>query len=228
MIRSILVCCLAAFLLSGGVAYATPISITNASFENPIDTGAQPRAVTGWTQVGGASNSGVWNINAFPFGFWSVGAPDGSQIAFLSAAPQPGTPASIYQVLGDSVLANEMYTLSGYVGSPRGFGGVTGNGLTQYTVALYDNSTNTLLNSMSGTGPEGSFAPFSLTFNSFAAGGALEVRLSSNQAQTGFDAIALDASPIPGGGAAVPEPASLLLFGTGLAAAGARRWRKSR
>jgi hypothetical protein len=203
MKRTVFAMLVGAVVLSGGVAQAVPISIVNFGFEAP-DIGTTSSVITGWTQTGGGS--GVWDINAFPAGFWSVPAPQGSQVAFLSNAPSPGTAATISQVLAANQLANTTYTLTGSVGEPIGF-----SAGTIYTVALFGGGN--LLQQITGTGPAGSFSTFTLTYNSLVADGPLEIRLSSNQAQVAFDNIQLDASSTL---ASVPEPASLLLLGTGL------------
>jgi len=180
---------------------ATSITILNAGFESP-DTTSVTTPPTSWNVSGGGA--GVWDINAFPAGFWSVGAPEGTQIAFISSAPHPGTAAALSQVLGDSLLANTIYTLSGYVGHPIGFDtsdGTPGGLPTIYTASLY--AGGNLLGSTSGTGPSGTFTTFNLNFDSTGSafvGLALEVRLESNQAQTGFDAISLQAQGVPDGG----------------------------
>ena len=73
---------------------------------------------------------------------------------------------------------------------------------TVYTVSLLA-GTNVLA-STSGTGPEGSFATFSVTFNSNGSsflGQSLEIVLLT-RAQTAFDAIALT------GQSSVPEPSA--------------------
>ena len=74
------------------------------------------------------------------------------------------------------------------------------------------------------TGPEGSFIPFQLTFNSLGSafiGQALQIRLSSSQAQSAFDAIQLDGV----GPTIVPEPSTAaLLLGGALLWKGTRRF----
>jgi hypothetical protein len=96
------------------------------------------------------------------------------------------------QVLSDTLVANSTYTLSGVYGHPRNF-----QAGTVFTAELFAGTT--LLASFSGTGPEADFAPFFLSYysGSSPAPGLLEIRLSSNQAQTGFDKIALT---VPDGG----------------------------
>jgi len=190
--------------------HAASIPILNAGFENPTDDGSNPRAINDWTSSQ-ANEAGIWNINQYPYGFWNVNAPEGNQIAFISVAPHVGVANTISQVLGATLSANSVYHLSGYVGHPLGYdtsdGTPTGTP-TVYTVALWANGN--LLNSLSGTGPAGSFTTFDLAFDSTGSafvGQTLEIRLSSNQAQTGFDAIALS---VPDGGM------TAMLLGIGL------------
>lgn len=177
-------------------ARATTITIVNASFEDPAVPGATYVQPSGWVLDGGGG--GVWNLTSnlggCPGTCWNTTlAPDGTQIGWLSVGPQPGTPASLTQTLSDTLLANSTYTLTGYVGHPNNF--QVG---TVWTAELIAGST--VLASASGSGPAGSLAPFTLSYfsgSSPAVGETLQVRLSSNQAQTGFDAIALS---VPDGG----------------------------
>lgn len=197
---------------------ASSITILNAGFESPT-TGSTATPVTSWTLLGGGGG-GTWNIISYTLGYWTVPAPQGMQVAWLSDAPHPGTPATLSQVLGAVLTANTVYTLSGYVGHPIGFAtidGTPGGAPTIYTASLYA-GTN-LLASTSGTGPSGTFAPFSFVFNSAGSpfiGQALQIQLSSNQAQTSYDAISLTT---PDGGMTV------LLLGMGLASLGLIRRR---
>ena len=198
----------AALLIWNCPTHAGSIPIVNAGFEDPITSGFTSSGATGWTLSG--TGGGVWNINADPLGFWTVPAPEGNQIGWLSPAPAPGGPATYSQVLSSVLQADTTYTLTGEVGHPIGFGATNG---TVYTVSLLA-GTNVLA-SISGTGPEGSFAPFTVTFDSHGSsfvGQSLEIELSSSKAQTGFDAISLTAQ------SSVPEPSAIVLAGTGLAA----------
>jgi len=191
--------------------HAAAVPILNAGFEDPA-TAFVAKPIANWTDMGGGA--GVWNINANGAPYWTVPAPEGNQIAYVSDGPAPSsTAASISQVLSTSLAANTLYTLSGQVGHPIGFG--TGTIWTASLYAFDGGSTHTLLDSISGTGPEGSFTGFSLLFDSTGSayvGESLEIQLASNHAQTGFDQIALDAQSVPEAGTL-----SLMLFGLGLA-----------
>ncbi|MFN0051800.1 MAG: hypothetical protein ACKV0T_06395 [Planctomycetales bacterium] len=77
---------------------------------------------------------------------------------------------------------------------------------TEYTVALLAGGTP--LASTTGTGPEGSFDAFELTFDSTGSGlvrRLLEIRLSSNHAQSAFDHLALTGTDLT----TVPEPSAI-------------------
>lgn len=215
---------LTACLVWGGtpaVGEAVPVPIANPGFEDPV-TATVAVSIGSWTTITGVS--GVWNVNDYdPGPFWTSSdpAPEGKQVAFVSAAPLPGAPSTISQILADSVLANSLYTLTGYIGHPIGFG-TTPDPDTVYTVGLFANNTE-LASIPSVTGPEGTFVPFTLTFDSTGSGlvgQLLEIRLSSSQPQTAFDAIGLNVE-------AVPEPGSLALLALG-AAFVARRVRRNR
>jgi len=183
-------------------ASASPIPILNPGFESPA-TPMVTSTVTSWTQTVGVS--GVWNINADPSGYWTVSAPEGNQIAFISTG-RPGSPgpAAISQILTATLQANTLYTLTGFVGDPIGFAAGTVS-----TVSLIAGLTTVATLPISA--PAGTFTPFSLTFNSDSSllvGQALQIQLSSNQEQSGFDAIALNATPVP-----VPSSIWLLMSG---------------
>jgi hypothetical protein len=175
---------------------AESIPIVNFGFESP-PTATAVNGITGWTSSNSVFNSGVWNINADPAGFWNVPAPEGNQIAFVSEAVN--LPETISQTLA-ATLEPGVYHLTGEVGHPIGDPAV-------YTVALYAGTH--LLASTNGTGPQGSFAPFDAAFNSAGSpyiGQALRIELSSDTIQTGFDDIHLDF---------VPEPATAGLVALG-------------
>ncbi len=128
-------------------------------------------------------------------------------MGWLSPAPFPRGPAAYSQILSASLQNDTQYTLTGFVGHPIGFGG-SQSPATVYTVTLLAGN-NTLATSF-GTGPEGSLAPFSLSYRSLNSpflGQALQIRLASSQAQTAFDDIRLNA--------VIPEPSSVLMMAMG-------------
>jgi hypothetical protein len=215
--KTIVAAAILAVLGLPGSARATSIPIVNAGFENPNVAGATYDNATGWV-LSAPGNGGVWdlgsNLGGCPGICWDETAPEGNQIGWLSVGPVPGTAASLSQVLGAVLLDNRTYTLTGFVGHPNNF-------LTNYTVALIAGST--VVASTSGSGPEGEFDPFMLTYSSGLgnpyAGQTLQIRLSSSGAQTGFDAIALS---VPDGGL------TLTLLGSALLGLGVLRRRLSR
>ncbi len=174
-LASILLICLV-FSPCSDPAWAAPIAITNPGFESP-DVGGpgEPGNLTSWTFP--QESSGVWDINAQPLSFWNVGAPEGDQIAFVSGS---GAGAStIAQVLGSTLQGNTIYTLTGQVGHPSGLGATVS---TVWTAEML--AGGSVLVSESDTGPDGSFTPFQLVFDSSGSaliGQSLEIRLTSNQ-----------------------------------------------
>src|SRR3990172_1766088 len=99
-------------VLIGGIAFgpgqASAVLITSPGFEDPVASAVCCiNTVTGWSISG--SGAGVWNINDFPLGFWTVSAPQGKQIAFVSPAPNPGSFAMISQSLGVGLEADKEY-----------------------------------------------------------------------------------------------------------------------
>lgn len=210
---------LSAFVLTIGPLASGALAanlVTDGSFESPSVAGSyNVGPITGWTILG--SGGGVWDITTAPLGVWNVGAPDGQQVAWIAPAVAPppvalGNPAAIEQTTGTIAAAGVTYTLTGYVGHPIGWGAGLG---TTYTAAILANGM--VVSSTTGTGPDGNFVPFSVSWTA-TGGELLGVRLSTNQAQTAFDAISL-----------VPEPHEYaLIAGLGLIGFAAQRRMRTR
>jgi hapalindole biogenesis HpiC1 cyclase-like protein/PEP-CTERM motif-containing protein len=205
-----------------GRAEAVPIPIANSGFEAcaqtsptvktcPLGEGdftSQSNAATGWTHDGNTT-AGVFNPTTAQY---SGQAPEGSHVAYSNSAP-------LSQTLGAPLAANTTYTLQVLVGDrlDTNFPG--------YQVQLLAGST--ILNQCDTcvTPANGTFANAMVTYttgSSFPAG-SLKIVLDSNNIQTNFDNVRLDATPVVNG---VPEPTSLLLLGSGLAGLGL--WKRSR
>lgn len=202
-------------------AWGGSVTILNPGFESPVSSTFTTSGATNWTLSG--SGGGVWNIGAAPLGFWNVVAPQGTQVGWLATSPS-SAPASYSQTLSESVLSDASYVLSGQVGHPIGFGTAIG---TTYTVELLAGAS--VVASTTGTGPDGKFAPFNLTWNSTGSplvGSVLGIRLTSSKNQTAFDAISLDFTRNP---TIIPLPAAawmgLALLGSAAVPGTVRRFR---
>jgi hypothetical protein len=103
------------------------------------------------------------------------------------------------------------------------------------SITVYDglNATGNVLASLTlpvttsdGGDPNGSFSPFfpiGVSFNGIAK----SIDFAGTENQIGFDDITFG-SATPGAPSPVPEPGTLLLFGTALSGLGLARWRRSR
>jgi hypothetical protein len=133
-------------------------------------------------------------------------------VGWLAVGPTGG-PTSVQQTLGVSVVDGYAYTLSGYVGHPIGFGVTLG---TTYGVSILAGGVPVAF--VTGTGPEGSFVPFTVNWigNATYAGQALGIQLYSSKAQTAFDDIKFSV---------VPEPTTMIAGGLMLLSVGMSTFR---
>jgi PEP-CTERM motif len=206
---------LAAALCASVPAGATTLTIINPSFELPAVTmGGLQTGATGWDILGPNTDSGVWNIEDAPLGFWNTPVPglDGNQVAYLASgfSPAGGGLAQTLSCSACSLDPGFLYTLTGVVGVPKLESSTTPS--PNYLISLWAGSN--LLGSISGSGPERTLAPFTLLvkgsdFSRFT-GQQLRIELFSDGPQTAVDALALQAT------AAVPEPGSVALFAVGI------------
>lgn len=191
-------------------AVATPILITNPSFETPdcdiagncnnpsFSTGS----FDGWTVSSGSG--GVFDPGLFAAtSAAGYAAPDGDQVGWSNSG-------TLSQVLTETLRANTTYMLTIDVGRrpDTAFPG--------YEVSLFAGGVLLALFDESDFAPaSNSFVTGSLTFTALASdpnlGQALEIRLHSQGVQTNWDDVRLDAVTD-----AVPEPGVVGLMALGL------------
>lgn len=182
-----------------GVAMATPIAITNPSFENPaLDDGGFTTTAPGWTLSGGAGGT------LDPDSFYQDNAYDGENVLWLNG----GITAS--QTLADSVMAGT-YTLDVWVSHRnRDIGEL---GPNPYDIQLLVNGTPVTATSKTlpvtvYTHSQLATATFEFADGDPLIGGTLGIRLTNDATlpaprQQHYDAVSLTY---------VPEPATLSLL----------------
>ena len=223
----------AILLCTASLVQADTLTILNPSFEtdvlacSPGPGCATDDTLTDWT--GSTANPSGFSGGGVAFNNFGVykpgtaeypgGVPDGVNVAYLSTNVYN---VSISQVLGSDLVANDTYTLTGFVGIRKDTSVIPpGIGDFGYNVALEANGT--VLNSLVNEGKvnafltPGTFVPFTVTFNSGSTpaqlGQALEIVLtddgSGNQfepSEIDFDKLSLTDTSQSGGGSTVPEP----------------------
>jgi hypothetical protein len=184
-------------------AFATPVSINNASFESQVlSDGKYVIGIAGWSNTSG----GVFNASAAQF---PGGVPDGQNFAWLNGG-------SAGQTLTANLTSNSEYTLSVGVGERLDSYPFPG-----YSVSLLAGG-HVLATESSLNPPAGSFLTSTLHFTALSGnpylGQSLAILLTANGTQVEFDNVRLDVSPVP-----EPETYGMMLMGLGLMGFVARR-----
>ena len=209
MATGLFLCCMA------GMASAVPITIENASFESFV----LAESVWNTTVEGWVTNTSIHSGTYHPPDGKYTGniVPDGHQVAFSNYY-------DISQILQDDLTSDTVYTLSAYVGWRLDI-----PSFPNYTMELWASGVQ-LASISTPVQTIGTWDLITLSYTSgggVTAGQALEIRLDSSASQVNFDMIGLDATPVSAS-APVPEPATMLLFGTGLAGLVGTRLRRKK
>jgi HpiC1 cyclase/PEP-CTERM motif len=215
----------AALAATASPAWAVPVTIVNSSFESPALSGpgtsnGPTGGVDGWTtsSTGTDASVGVWYLPQAPY--FTIGAPDGNQVAFMYSGTGATGSGTLAQTTGALFQTGTTYTLSFEVGEL-----VPANGFTfpaTVNAILYEGSTTNVLATFAVAAPlsgPGTFQLdsdiFSAATNPFASGDVgIEFSIAGGpNSMATFDDVTLDAAPAATG---VSEPTSLSLLGAGL------------
>jgi hypothetical protein len=214
--------------LAASAANATPVFLSNASFEDPAQPVGQflSGAPTGWTIANGNTTAGVWNPNlsgaGYPNIYYNAAPPDGNQGLALGFNFSSG---EVSQDLGVTLQPDTTYTLNYWVGQRLDYA------MSSYDVELLAGSV-VLAADHQGNPSPGGWVQRAITFNSGSmSGGDLVIDIlgtGRNYAdgvpgQADFDLIQLDATA----NTATPEPNSAALIGCGLSALAFFRYRRN-
>jgi PEP-CTERM motif len=221
-----------AILLSAITAKATPITITNASFESPsspASTSKNPNILPGWVfNVQGGSEYGTMTVHSSSFS--SVGASSGNNYAYINNDSPNVTDTLTSAASLGTITPDTDYTLTVAIGNRNGTGLYNDPGNVSFSLLANGVAfaTQTVTN---GTVPNGTFDDFTLTYTTPDSGSMIGENLTiqlatlpeqSNAFQAGFDNVTLDETTI----AAAPEPATVILLVGGLALIGIARLRR--
>jgi hypothetical protein len=200
--------------------------LLNGSFETPVVPGggggyayvlaSSGTTFDGWTAIGSGEVAII--SDAFAFGGFTFPAQDGAQ--WLDLTGSTNTTAGIQQTV--ATTTGNSYLLSFWVGNLV----APGDGLGSSSAVQVDlNGAVAGLFANTGGSTTQTWQQFVLPF--VATSGQTTVAFinqdPSSDGSNGLDNVSLEAV----GPTVVPEPASMLLFGTGLVFS-ARRWRKRR
>ena len=191
------------FLFLSPYAFAIPVTVENWSFESSSGTehpGNQGTwyngDIAGWDHSGDA----YWGVWA-PTGPWyTMDVHDGDSIGYLNEG-------SIRQTTNHLVKANNVFSLSLDIGNRSDIP------FPEYSVNLV--AGNTILDSGSVLPGEGLFSNLTLSYTVLEGdlniGRLLGIEIASGGAQLNFDNMHLSNDAVP-----TPEPATMLLLGSGL------------
>jgi len=203
--------------LTAVIAHATPITVPNASFENPTTpTGGDGAPIPGW--VFNSTSGNLYGTSLISNSFISEGAASGNNYAFMFNDGSGKTDTITSAASLGTIEANTCYTLTVAIGNVAGSDSVSNHFPGNVSFSLLANGTAFATDSVpNGTVPDGTFENFSLTFQTPSSGSiigeSLEIQLASLPtpgpgAGPAFDNVTLDATSI----AVAPEPSTCALM----------------
>ena len=198
---------------------AEAIPITNSSFETGVfvDDGngtmvlpVDSTAITGWTVV---TDQLAWIISPNP---WGLSAQDGNGFLDLTAYPAGAPFGGVSQALSTSIGAS--YLLNYYLGAYTSrWGGPPVSILASAAGTSETCTVNT-------TSTESGWTLCSMNFTANSSSTTLSFFGTAGSQYIGLDNISVQ--DLGTGNPPIPEPATILLFGSGLVAIGRRQLRK--